>query len=799
MSKVFTTILMLGVLSSLAMSQTSMMFYNGEYGSDVDPGAVWDWGFTNTPGPIDETGYTPGTDAFVWSTYDNGGYQGVLWWYNYTVDLSSVWSTDSIYFKLRAPDGLAESDTNLNVLLYDSRADTWENTMKYELTNFQDLNDGEWHQFVVALSDLEDHPDVTGAPLDRAAIYAISFEYFDTGVASTFYIDKVWIGTPEVPIELTIFNGQAVSRNIGFEAWGFNNNDLEFAEGEGYQVGTNAILWETSNWDWQGKGFWFDPQDFTDSWDSDSLKIKIKAPAAINDFAFVWYDWSDYTARYVLSEVAWDGEWHVFSIPLYDFSMDEGFDVSSIYYFSIEANEATIPERVLLDDIWVGDPDIIIDLDPPLPPVSISVSDDEGTPYINYISWPDNEAETGETYDVYASKNLITDLSSTDVFMVADNVEDGVNVAIHRIYHPITEGDETFFYAVSATDVNGNPSETFTTSESFTNVGEARSIIHYGMPPNFVADGFFDEWAGIVPFNIHPDRSLIETGSFADSLDYSLNCYLAMDSDNLYVAFDVLDDVFSWQESNSSDWWDDESIEFFIGLYEIAGSESHHHGWTRGSEPDFRITFRPDRYTFDAWPSEDSILVSAEDYSFDSGGASNYYIEAKIPLANLTSLAGDSAFTPVEGMKIPLEIQINDNDQVDGGGETIKRMQFGVNSGDSPWNSAPDIWTFTWIGLPMVVGIENNPQTVSSYALGNAYPNPFNPLTTIEYSTAKTGNVKIEVYNSLGQYVATLVNEHQLAGNHKVNFDGSQLSSGLYFYKIQSKNYTNTKKMLLVK
>lgn len=88
---------------------------------------------------------------------------------------------------------------------------------------------------------------------------------------------------------------------------------------------------------------------------------------------------------------------------------------------------------------------------------------------------------------------------------------------------------------------------------------------------------------------------------------------------------------------------------------------------------------------------------------------------------------------------------------------------------------------------------------VREYALGQNYPNPFNPVTNISYSLAKPGIVKMQVFNLLGNEVATIVNEYKNAGNHKISFDASSLPSGVYIYTIQSGGFRNAKKMTLLK
>ena len=87
----------------------------------------------------------------------------------------------------------------------------------------------------------------------------------------------------------------------------------------------------------------------------------------------------------------------------------------------------------------------------------------------------------------------------------------------------------------------------------------------------------------------------------------------------------------------------------------------------------------------------------------------------------------------------------------------------------------------------------------SEFALLGNYPNPFNASTVIEYQLPAACEVKIEVYNLLGEKVATLVDGEQEAGYRSVTWDASEVSSGLYFYKLTAGDYTNTRRMMLVK
>ena len=109
-------------------------------------------------------------------------------------------------------------------------------------------------------------------------------------------------------------------------------------------------------------------------------------------------------------------------------------------------------------------------------------------------------------------------------------------------------------------------------------------------------------------------------------------------------------------------------------------------------------------------------------------------------------------------------------------------------------------------GAALIDGIEQvNETKLENYSLSQNYPNPFNPSTKIEYRIQKTEFVSLKIYDVLGREVATLVNEEQKAGSYDVNFNASDLPSGLYIYRLQvhtpdgKGNFTQAKKMLLLK
>ncbi len=99
----------------------------------------------------------------------------------------------------------------------------------------------------------------------------------------------------------------------------------------------------------------------------------------------------------------------------------------------------------------------------------------------------------------------------------------------------------------------------------------------------------------------------------------------------------------------------------------------------------------------------------------------------------------------------------------------------------------------------IVIGVAENSQTPERYFLYQNYPNPFNPVTVIKYNVPEKSNVFLKVFDILGREVLTLINEVKNPGTYETEFDGTKLASGLYFYRLEAGDYTETKKMVLIK
>jgi hypothetical protein len=133
---------------------------------------------------------------------------------------------------------------------------------------------------------------------------------------------------------------------------------------------------------------------------------------------------------------------------------------------------------------------------------------------------------------------------------------------------------------------------------------------------------------------------------------------------------------------------------------------------------------------------------------------------------------------------------------------TVDTLFATTNSVNGNGANTGDDWNF---GISKVITITPNTSIVSNagkingYNLSQNYPNPFNPSTKIDFSLTESGYTVLKVYNMLGKEVATLVKGQMKAGSYTVDFSGNNLSSGVYFYKLESKEFSSVRKMFLVK
>ncbi len=157
--------------------------------------------------------------------------------------------------------------------------------------------------------------------------------------------------------------------------------------------------------------------------------------------------------------------------------------------------------------------------------------------------------------------------------------------------------------------------------------------------------------------------------------------------------------------------------------------------------------------------------------------------------------AGDRRYTMSSG---PFEFADGDTVQVTYA-FLVARGNSNLNSVEKLRSLASKIKTYHKYGVLLDVEDNKSDLAVDSYSLNQNYPNPFNPSTTISFTIPQKEIVKISIYNLLGEKVSELVNSEFSAGIHNVKFNASKLASGIYFYNIKAGEFTQTRKMMLLK
>jgi hypothetical protein len=305
---------------------------------------------------------------------------------------------------------------------------------------------------------------------------------------------------------------------------------------------------------------------------------------------------------------------------------------------------------------------------------------------------------------------------------------------------------------------------------------------------------------GIVRVGDPPAADALNTDPLLAS---NLTAYPLWDMDNFYCLIEVVDNIVTPIPANPG--WNQDAIEIYF--------DADNSKIPNGVSPDPGGGLAPGDYQFTIpyWMigTEDGRLGQIFGTAFDTVGAafkivdrdargnsgelveagSGYNVEMKIPLASL----GIDGSSP--GAVIGFELQMdNANDATVGRGQ----MQKWWHNSNNSWTDA-SLWGTAQLVLGTVDVKESPASVISSYNLNQNYPNPFNPSTEISYSIPNNAKVKLAVYNLLGKQVAELVNGTQVAGPHAVNFSAANLSSGVYFYKLEVGNTVLSKKMMLLK
>jgi len=629
---------------------------------------------------------------------------------------------------------------------------------------------------------------------DKIVAYNIAaVSLTDVADSVEFLLDKFErTGVREVP--LVVFNGKAVPGNLEMWTWGQSQGSIE--EGAGSTPQKNAVKWvQGDEWSngWTGLAWNIvPPHSLVNAWSTDSLKFKLKSESW-SDTLRIQLETSGTQKSMFLLVPPGDNQWHEYGFPLNsaikvnESAVTDLADPSNLTLFQFVTGDwvgSGVAGSVLwFDDIWTGNPDI--DVEASVAPTNLAII--PGT-YVNLVTWSDVPGEDGESYNIYYSMNPITDVAQAEV--AATKIEEGEQLFTHVLRSPVNDLEVAYYYAITCADDNGNISDHASTGP-VSNTAQGVATISLNAP-TFAADGNLGEWSGVTPIHIAPSGGgYIVTNTIIDSDDdLSLDAYLAVDNTYLYVALDVEDDVISNSQTTT---YLNDSPDLFLGLYNWHGAP--HTSYSRGAEPDYHFRFSYDRALIDGLSGGDSLLVPGADYYWGEKFPSGYAVEARIPWSLLATKFGDNLFVPVEGYRIPIDFSIND---ADASGTREGILTYSPINEDQSWNNV-SLWLYTWIGNTWLDVEDGDPALVNTYSLSQNYPNPFNPTTQIIYTLEKPGLVTIKVYDILGRFITTLVNEQQNSGLHTINFNASDLSSGIYFYQLNSGSFSSSRKMILMK
>lgn len=337
------------------------------------------------------------------------------------------------------------------------------------------------------------------------------------------------------------------------------------------------------------------------------------------------------------------------------------------------------------------------------------------------------------------------------------------------------------------------------------------------VPDASVLGGFFP--ADYKPFEITTDNIRTEGSGGDSNEDISAKFWVGFETftggDLIVFYAEIMDDVVipTPEASGVGGGWNFDSWEGGIGTYEPASlvSGSDHESFESGDEPDYQLRagFMGSRAPYImAWDGDSgdpgyNQEVGNSATIGDSSQAGMYRlltVLSTIEFSGVNTGAKDFDFPTGTGVTtVPFQLAINDND------DTGRDAQYAWSSkSTSQWWNTPSQWeVVALVGADATYSVSNEEEIAgqpTNYKLEQNYPNPFNPSTTIQFSLAAAQDVTLEVYNMLGQKVATLIQGETLsAGNHTQKFDASALSSGMYVYRISTPNFVQSRTMMLIK
>jgi hypothetical protein len=466
----------------------------------------------------------------------------------------------------------------------------------------------------------------------------------------------------------------------------------------------------------------------------------------------------------------------------------------------------------------------ITDVIPDAPEVALSTENGVVT-----ISVTDNGAAS---YDVFFADSSFN-APAGGSFVATLNAENGFSTTHTTMApHPDLVSSFDAYYGVVGRSEKGSASEMTTemintdmsvrenyiVELSEAAVNAVAGALESGVVPDAsVLASFFP--ADYKPFEINSTNLRVEGSGGGTDEDISAKFWVGFETftggDLMVFYAEIMDDIVvpTPEASGAGGGWNFDSWEGGIGTYEPASliTGSDHQSFESGDEPDYQLRagFMTGRAPYImGWDGDSGTPGFNQEVGNsatigDSSQAGMYRlltVLSTIEFSGVNTGAKDFDFPTGTGVTtIPFQLAVNDNDG------TARDAQYAWSSkSTSQWWNTPANWeVVALVGADATYSVSNEEEVVeqpANYKLEQNYPNPFNPSTTIQFSLAAAENVTLEVYNMLGQKVATLLQgERMAAGNHMQRFDASSLASGMYVYRISTPNFVQSRTMMLIK
>jgi len=482
---------------------------------------------------------------------------------------------------------------------------------------------------------------------------------------------------------------------------------------------------------------------------------------------------------------------------------------------------------VYIDDFYIGGKSTDLEAASSTPQAVGAVSIQNANK-INTLSWTANEDANG--YQVYYSNKPFTSVSDPEVVIVG-RVTNGVTTIGHKPLapHPNLATTATSYYAVTSLSNFGKENSSIDASYKSITGGvtstawiqevdeETAFEILDNIDAGIVTMSNFPE--GLIPFEVNPS-SLSTAGNTIGGADDLTSkawvVYFEVLGTGTFLVYytEIIDDARQFAlVGNGSGAWNYDSIEIGFSGYPVESFlvGSSHDAVQRGAEPDYQFRVgkfadQEDGFVFESWRFNDLVPNSQclVDSLYDANNnVIGYKLIAAINIEQLQGGTESDVFIDLPNdseMKLyPFLTSVND---ADGNGREIQlNWSYKANTADVWYNTPKMLPSVAFAGKGIVVSNEPEDQNqfAASFELSQNYPNPFNPSTKIDFTLTSQSNVTLEVFNVLGQKVATLANGVMSAGKHSVNFDATSFASGMYLYKITAGSFVSSKKMMLIK